>query len=208
MVTSDQLENYKPSKEFGIDAPIAITSSASRAGAGSGVASDAEIKAILESLSGNPGADTDSRSASACGVPRFRDADTVAGKDCKNCTDKQKAVRELEARVRKQTALAEKYCLGLMQLENTTAFVEARASKAQRQLADASASGADGRVLGNLRTEAENSRKDAKVFRDKLEGARFVVDAAKTDAFAVMQELEEAVSALEACEKKNPAACK
>jgi hypothetical protein len=60
----------------------------------------------------------------------------------------------------------------------------------------------------SLRTEAENSRKDAKVFRDKLESARFIVDEAKAEAFSSMQELDEAANALEECARKNPAVCK
>jgi len=202
VVTQDQLTNYKPSKEFGIDAPIAITSSARSSGSGN--TSFAEAEALLLSLSGNPDATAGPRSVSSCGVPQFKGKNSSASKDCKNCSQWQKAVRELEEKVRRETELAEKYCLGLMQLENTTAFVEARASRAERQLSDASKGGSDERVLESLRTEAENSKKDARVFRDKLETARQVVDEAKARAFAAMQELDEAGNSLDKCVKQNP----
>lgn len=202
VVTADQLANYKPSKEIGIDGPIAITASPKSSSTSSGTLE--EVKALLVNLSRTPGVTSEQRSASSCGIPQLSGESRTPAKVCKNCEKRRQAVEALKEKIRQQTELAEKYCLGLMQLENTTAFVEARASRAERQLSDASRSGSDEHVLISLRTEAENSKRDARVFRDKLEVARDVVDYAKSDAFALMQELDEAQSALDECVKSNP----
>ncbi|MCO6511534.1 MAG: hypothetical protein J5I65_12150 [Aridibacter famidurans] len=208
VVTKEQLANYRPSKEIGIDSPIAITARQSDASAPN--VSEAEVKKLLEDLSGNPSVESRPGLApiAACGVPQVRTAGTAASKDCKGeCAKRQKAVRDLEEKVRKETSAAERYCLGLMQLENTTAFVEARARRAEKQLEDASNAGSDQRVLGSLRTEAENSRKDAAVFRERVDKARQIVDKAKEDAFAAQQELDDAVSAFDDCVRRNPSDC-
>lgn len=208
VVTKEQLENYRPSKEIGIDSPIAI--SASGTAQGDSEVSEDEVKDLLKSLAGNHSPDSRPGLApvAACGVPQVRTESFVPAKDCKGeCAKKQKAVRELEEKVRKLSVLAEKYCLGLMQLENTTAFVEARAKRAERQLESATDSGSDGRVLASLRREAENSRKDARVFKDRVQKARQVVDEAKENAFSSQQELDDAVRDYEKCVSKNPSSC-
>ncbi|HUF03801.1 MAG TPA: hypothetical protein VMM38_06455 [Aridibacter sp.] len=208
VVTKEQLANYRPSKEIGIDSPIAITASQSDASAPD--VSEAEVKKLLEDLSGNSSVEARPGIApvAACGVPQVRIDSTAVSKDCKGeCAKRQKAVRDLEEKVRKQTSTAERYCLGLMQLENTTAFVEARARRTERQLVSATNADSDDRVLGSLRSEAENSRKDAKVFRDRVDKARLIVDQAKEDAFTAQQELDDAISAFEDCVRKNPSDC-
>lgn len=208
VVSKEQLANYRPSKEIGIDSPIAITASQSDATAPN--VSEAEVKKLLEDLSGNSTVESRPGIApvAACGIPQARNDRTAVSKDCKGeCARKQKAVKDLEEKVRRQTSTAERYCMGLMQLENTTAFVEARARRAERQLKTATDSGSDDRVLGSLRTEAENSRKDARVFRDRVDKARLIVDQAKEDAFAAQQELDDAAGAFEDCVRKNPSDC-
>lgn len=209
VVSKDQLANYKPSKEIGIDSPIAI--SASQSGVPSADVSESDVRKLLEDLAGAPSFEGRPGIApvAACGVPQVRGETSADTKDCKGeCARRQKAVKDREEKVRAQTALAEKYCLGLMQLENTTAFVEARARRAEKQLVSASDTGSDQRVLSSLRSEAENSRKDAKVFRDRVIKAREIVDKAKEEAFAAQQELEDAVSAFEDCVRKNPSDCR
>jgi len=210
VVSKDQLANYRPSKEIGIDSPIAISATASVANSASGGTSEAEVRKLLEDLSDSPSANyrPGTNAVSACGIPQMRPESQLDGKDCNGeCEKKQKAARELEAKVRAQTIAAERYCLGLMQLENTTAFVEARARRAESQLVRASERETDERVMNSLRSEAENSRKDAKVFRDKVTSARGIVDKAKEEAFAVMQELDDAISDYENCRRKNGKNC-
>lgn len=210
VVTREELAEYKPSKEIGIDSPIAISSGVPRNGASPRGASEEEVMKLLESLSGNSASSASgTRPASACGVPQLRVRESAEVKNCKgNCAEKQKALKDLQDRVRLQTERAEKFCLGLIQLENTTAFVEARASRAERQLSDSIGKDADARVVSSLRAEAENSRKDARVFREKLEAARLIVDEAKERAFALMQEMEDAGAAFDDCVRLNPSDCK
>lgn len=209
VVTKEQLAAYRPSKEIGIDSPIAITASQSDTSAPN--VSEAEVKKLLEDLSGNSTVESRPGIApvAACGIPQARNDRTAVAKDCKGeCARKQKAIKDLEEKVRRQTSTAERYCMGLMQLENTTAFVEARARRAERQLKTAVDSGSDDRVLGSLRSEAENSRKDALVFRERVDKARLIVDQAKEDAFAAQQELDDAVGDFEECARKNPSDCR
>ncbi|REJ77695.1 MAG: hypothetical protein DWQ47_15100 [Acidobacteria bacterium] len=209
IVTKEQLANYRPSKEIGIDSPIAI--SASSIAAGSNAVSENEVRKLLEDLAGSPSAESRPGVApiAACGIPQVRAESSLPDADCKGeCSTKQRVLRELETKVRRQTSEAEKLCLGLMQLENTTAFVEAKARRAERQLVNATDSGSDERVLDNLRSEAVNSKKDARVFRDRVGIARDIVDRAKEEAFSAQQELDDAVVDFQACLRKNPSGCK
>lgn len=204
VLSKEKLANYKAAKDYGIDSPIFISATDSRRAAsiGSG-SSDAEIEKLLLSLSGSAAAGAGS---SSCGLPQLRASQQTGSvlkkkmKDCKGECSKRLGTLELaETNAGKSASKAERFCLGLIQLENTTAFVEARASRSRRQLADAVAAGSDGRVLAALKREAENSGKDAEVFRSKVKHARLIVDRSRAAAFSAMEDLDDATRAFEKC---------